>query len=149
MPHQHIRAPEVQTTGDTTPVQQIVYAERSRHRVEEMHKLERASPKRMWLRLLRSCGHRTGHAVIRFPLLDLLVQDLSDFSTARSLLTPSMVSVKERHPVCAAAIVQGVPQQATAIKASKMLCRISASRPLFIATSQHNTQTSFRQLVIG
>ena len=25
--HQHNRAPEVQTTGDTTPVQQIVYAE--------------------------------------------------------------------------------------------------------------------------
>ena len=27
LPHQHSRAPEVQTTGDTTPVQQIVYAE--------------------------------------------------------------------------------------------------------------------------
>ena len=26
-PHKHSRAPEVQTTGDTTPVQQIVYAE--------------------------------------------------------------------------------------------------------------------------
>ena len=26
LPHQHSRAPEVQTTGDTTPVQQIVYA---------------------------------------------------------------------------------------------------------------------------
>ena len=27
IPHQHTRAPEVQTTGETTPVQQIVYAE--------------------------------------------------------------------------------------------------------------------------
>ena len=26
IPHQHTRAPEVQTTGETTPVQQIVYA---------------------------------------------------------------------------------------------------------------------------
>ena len=30
----------------------------------------------MWLRLFRSYGNRTGHAVIRFPLLDLLVQGL-------------------------------------------------------------------------
>ena len=27
IPHQHTRVPEVQTTGETTPVQQIVYAE--------------------------------------------------------------------------------------------------------------------------
>ena len=27
VPYQHILAPEVQTTGDTTPVQQIVYVE--------------------------------------------------------------------------------------------------------------------------
>jgi hypothetical protein len=27
IPYQHSRAPEVQTTGETTPVQQIVYAE--------------------------------------------------------------------------------------------------------------------------
>ena len=27
IPHKHTRAPEVQTTGETTPVQQIVYAE--------------------------------------------------------------------------------------------------------------------------
>ena len=35
-----------------------------------------ASPKGLWLWLLRSYGHRTGHAVVRFPLLDLLVQRL-------------------------------------------------------------------------
>ena len=45
MPYQHTRVPEVQTTGDTTPVKQIVYAVSLRHRVEVMHKAERSFAK--------------------------------------------------------------------------------------------------------
>ena len=94
----------------------------------------------MWLRLLRSHGHRTGHAVFRFPFLDLRVQRyLSDFSTVRSLLTPSMLSEKETHRVSAAAIVPGVLQQATVVRTSNLSKRIlSASRGDLNLV--HNTQ---------
>jgi hypothetical protein len=84
-------------------------------------------PEGMRLRLLRSYGHGTGHAVLRFPLLNLIVNDLSDFSTARSLLTPSMESENETHRICAAAIVQGVLQQTTAV--STMVGRIYSHHP--------------------
>jgi hypothetical protein len=53
--------------------------------------------------------------------------DLSDFSTARSLLTPSMVSENETHCIYAAAIVQGVLQQTTAV--STMVGRIYSQPP--------------------
>ena len=76
----------------------------------------------MRLQFLRSYGHGTGDAAIAFHFSICSSNDLSDFSTARSLLTPSMVSENETHCVCAAAIVQGVLQQTTAI--STMVGRI-------------------------
>jgi hypothetical protein len=54
---------------------------------------------------------------------------LSDFSTARFLLRPSMVSEKETHRVCAAAIVQDVLRQAAIISANSVLGRIFSASP--------------------
>jgi hypothetical protein len=65
--------------------------------------------------------------------------DFSDFSTAWSLSMPSMVSEKEAHCACAAAIVL---QQVTAIKASYagalplLHKRMGLLKPLLIETGQ-------------
>ena len=77
----------------------------------------------MWLRLLRSYGYRTGHAVIRFPLLDLLAQRLKRLLDG-TVFIDAVDGEKETHCVCAAAIVQGVLQLIAAISASSMLRRI-------------------------
>ena len=78
---------------------------RSRHRAEVMHEMERSFAKR---------AVAVASPQLRFSICSS--NDLRDFSTARSLLTPSMVSENEAHCVCAAAIVQAVLQQTTAIR---------------------------------
>ena len=128
IPHQHSRAPEVQTTGDTTPVQQVVYAV----------SLTTSGGSNAWdgteLRQ-KGCGCGFSAVTVTGPVTPLSAfhfsicssNDLRDFSTVRSLLTPSMVSENETHCVCAAAIVQGVLQQTTAV--STMVGRTYSHHP--------------------
>ena len=75
-----------------------------------MHKMERSFSRRD----VAVASPQLPYQSRRYPLYD--------FSTARSLLTPSMVSENETHCVCAAAIVQGAFQQTTAT--STMVGRI-------------------------
>ena len=117
--HQHTRAPEVQTTGDTTPVQQIVYA-------VSLTTSGGSNANSGTERRKKGCGCGFSAVTVTGPVTPLSAfhfsicscNDLSDFSTVWFLSTPSMLSEKETHWVCAATIVQGVLQQATAIRAS-------------------------------
>jgi hypothetical protein len=123
IPYRHSRAPEVQTTGDTTPVQQIVYA-------VSLTTSGGSSAKDGTELRQKGCGCGFSAVTVTGLVTPLSAfhfsicssNDLSDFSTARSLLTPSIVSENETHCICAAAIVQGVLQQTTAI--STMVGRI-------------------------
>src|SRR6478609_4275187 len=133
-PHQHTRAPEVQTTGDTTPVQQIVYAESlttsGGSNAKDGTEL-RQNGCGCGFSAVTVIGLVTPLSAFHFSICSS--NDLSDFSTAWSLSTPSMVSVKERHPVCAAAIMHGALQQTIAIRASNMLRRIICFPPIMAA----------------
>ena len=114
--HQHTRAPEVQTTGDTTPDQQIVYA-------VSLATSGGGNAKSGTERRKKGCGCGFSAVSVTGPVTPLSAfhfsicscNDLSDFSTSWFLSMPSMLSEKETHCVSAAAIVQGVLQQATAI----------------------------------
>ena len=115
--HQQTRVPEVQTTGDTTPVQQIVYAVSLTTSGGSNAKSGTECRKKGW-----GCGFSavavTGPVtrLSAFHFSTCSCNDLSDCSTAWLLSMPSMVSVKETHCVCATAIVLGALQQTTAIR---------------------------------
>ena len=81
----------------------------------------------MRLRFLRSYGHRTDHAFVRFPLLNLLIQRFKRLFDGTVFIDAVLESENETHCICAAAIVQGVLQQTTAI--STMVGRIYSHHP--------------------